>query len=157
MLKIPTRHRAGLGALTSYVNLACKANKHALPGEEVPGVFPSRGVAEGERGGREAVQPRERNLTGSTGPRAGASGRTIPGSRNLGYTILCGGVRILEIRGGGRAGLRKGDVICRFDGKLVGDANKALGWIQKKLPGTKVPVMCYRNDEFWKMDVTVGK
>jgi Do/DeqQ family serine protease len=56
-----------------------------------------------------------------------------------------------------RAGLRPGDVIVRYDGKKIEDANPLRNLVAGTSPGTKVDVTVFRDGQEHTLKVTVGK
>ncbi len=91
----------------------------------------------------------------------GATMRNLTAEERGKVTLKAGvGVMVTKVLPGGafaKVGLKVGDIVCRLDDDVVGDASAVLEQIRKKRPGMKVAVTYLRDGEFWKMDVTLGQ
>lgn len=69
------------------------------------------------------------------------------------------GVRISSVTKGGpaeKAGVQEGDILCKLDGQVVGDARKAMDWIRARSPGTEISIVVLRDEEYLQGKVKLG-
>ena len=89
----------------------------------------------------------------------GAEVRNLTSGERSKVTLKSGvGIFVVKVApngGAAKAGLKAGDVICRLDDDIVGDAGEFRQQISAKRPGARVSVTYLREGEFWKLDVTL--
>lgn len=56
-----------------------------------------------------------------------------------------------------KAGLKSGDIIARYDGRVMRDANHLRNTVAATKPGTEVPVELFRDGQAMNVDVTIGQ
>lgn len=109
----------------------------------------------------EAGQKYRDGRTGAGKASLGAALRNLTGAERARVTLKAGvGVIVTKVDpagGAAKAGLAAGDIICRMDDDVVGDAVAVSEEIAKKRPGTKVAVTYLRDSEFGKVDVILGR
>ncbi len=90
----------------------------------------------------------------------GRARRTVIGATlDTEFTSVTGGVRLQHVEPGGpaaRAGLHDGDVVTRFDSRVLSDSVDLVALIRKNAPGTVVPVEYTRNGARRSAEITLA-
>lgn len=90
-------------------------------------------------------------MPGGNGPKLGIKAQDTEDGK---------GVKVLEVAAespAAKAGIKEGDIITRFDGRNVDDANmlKMLAWNKRTQPGVKISVL--REGKAMDLDVKIPK